>query len=152
MVRLVLFDIDGTLIRTGGAGVKAFASTFAEVFGLIEATKTLQFAGRTDTSLVRECFRLHGVAPTAENFQRVHRGMGEDEVKAILGKPFDYISSGSLLPDGRYIHKGTDIIWIERGCTILIVFGGNGKAEDGLMGIGNGRQIQLRETLDAESE
>jgi len=25
MVRLVLFDIDGTLIRTGGAGVKAFA-------------------------------------------------------------------------------------------------------------------------------
>ena len=37
MVRLVLFDIDGTLIRTGGAGVKAFERTFASVFDLPEA-------------------------------------------------------------------------------------------------------------------
>ena len=29
MVRLVLFDIDGTLVHTGGAGVKAFAKVFA---------------------------------------------------------------------------------------------------------------------------
>ena len=32
MVRLVLFDIDGTLVHTGGAGVKAFARTFATEF------------------------------------------------------------------------------------------------------------------------
>jgi phosphoglycolate phosphatase len=70
MVKLVLFDIDGTLIRTGGAGVKAFERTFAEVFGLPEATKTLQFSGRTDVSLVRECFRQHGVAEDEENFRR----------------------------------------------------------------------------------
>ncbi len=70
MVRLVLFDIDGTLIRTGGAGVKAFETTFAEVFGLREATKTLKFAGRTDVSLVRECFSQHGVEPSTENFKR----------------------------------------------------------------------------------
>lgn len=70
MVKLILFDIDGTLIRTGGAGVRAFAQTFAEVFGLPEATKKLQFAGRTDVSLVRECFRLHGVDERDENFRR----------------------------------------------------------------------------------
>ena len=34
MFRLVLFDIDGTLIRTHGAGVRAFAATFDDVFGL----------------------------------------------------------------------------------------------------------------------
>ena len=28
MIRLVLFDIDGTLVHTGGAGVKAFAKVF----------------------------------------------------------------------------------------------------------------------------
>ena len=33
MTRLVLFDIDGTLIRTGGAGVRAFSRTAAMVFG-----------------------------------------------------------------------------------------------------------------------
>src|SRR5690349_14542082 len=63
VVKLVLFDIDGTLIRTGGAGVKAFEETFLEVFGIPEATKTLKFAGRTDTSLVREGFVLHGIEP-----------------------------------------------------------------------------------------
>src|SRR5581483_3950278 len=33
MIRLVLFDIDGTLVHTGGAGVKAFAKVFATEFG-----------------------------------------------------------------------------------------------------------------------
>jgi len=70
VVRLVLFDIDGTLIRTGGAGVKAFEQTFFEIFGLPEATKALHFAGRTDVSLVRECFKLHGVETSEANFRR----------------------------------------------------------------------------------
>jgi phosphoglycolate phosphatase-like HAD superfamily hydrolase len=33
MIRLILFDIDGTLIRTGGAGFKAFAKVFETEFG-----------------------------------------------------------------------------------------------------------------------
>ena len=70
IVKLVLFDIDGTLIRTGGAGVKAFEETFKSVFGIPEATRTLKFAGRTDTSLVREGFVLHGIEPTAQNFEK----------------------------------------------------------------------------------
>src|SRR4051812_5997239 len=69
MVKLVLFDIDGTLIRTGGAGVRAFERTFAEQFGLIEATKTLKFSGRTDVSLVRECFGQHGIETSEGNFR-----------------------------------------------------------------------------------
>jgi phosphoglycolate phosphatase len=68
MVRLVLFDIDGTLIRTGGAGVKAFERTFATAFNLPDATRTIKFAGRTDTSLVRECFQQHQIPCTEENF------------------------------------------------------------------------------------
>ena len=70
MVRVVLFDIDGTLIRSGGAGVKAFGRAFATEFGLLEGTERLQFAGRTDTGLVREFFRLHEIEPTARNVRR----------------------------------------------------------------------------------
>jgi len=70
MVRLALFDIDGTLIRTHGAGVKAFARAFAVEFGLGNGTETMSFAGRTDTSLVREFLHQHGRLVTPDDMQR----------------------------------------------------------------------------------
>jgi phosphoglycolate phosphatase-like HAD superfamily hydrolase len=70
MVRLVLFDIDGTLVHTGGAGVKAFAKVFKTEFNAADGFERLKFAGRTDISLVREFFSYHQIAPSAENFER----------------------------------------------------------------------------------
>src|SRR5262249_50621200 len=70
MVRLVLFDIDGTLIRTGGAGVKAFAKVFAAEFDATDGFERLKFSGRTDVSLVREFFSFHQIEPTQQNFKR----------------------------------------------------------------------------------
>jgi phosphoglycolate phosphatase len=70
MVRLVLFDIDGTLIQTGGAGVKAFAEVFSSEFNAADGFERLKFAGRTDLSLVREFFSFHQIAATPQNFQR----------------------------------------------------------------------------------
>ncbi len=70
MVRLVLFDIDGTLVHTGGAGMKAFAKVFETEFGAVDGFERLRFAGRTDISLLREFFGFHQIAPTPENFQR----------------------------------------------------------------------------------
>ncbi len=70
MVRLVLFDIDGTLVHTGHAGTKAFAQTFAHIFGLKHGAEKMKFAGRTDVSLVREFFKLHGVPESRDNFRQ----------------------------------------------------------------------------------
>ena len=70
MVRLVLFDIDGTLIHSGGAGVKAFAKVFTSEFNAADGFERLKFAGRTDLSLLREFFGFHQIPPTQENFQR----------------------------------------------------------------------------------
>ena len=68
MVRLVLFDIDGTLVHTGGAGTAAFTKTFATMFNLHHGTERMRFAGRTDVGLVREFFRIHQQPETPENF------------------------------------------------------------------------------------
>ena len=70
MIRLVLFDIDGTLVRTSGAGVKAFAKVFATEFNAVDGFERLKFAGRTDVSLVREFFGVHDIPATPENFKR----------------------------------------------------------------------------------
>jgi len=70
VIKVVLFDIDGTLMHSGGAGVKAFGQAFASEFGIHDGTEWLKFAGRTDVSLVREFFGHHGIAATPENFAR----------------------------------------------------------------------------------
>ena len=61
MTRLVLFDIDGTLMRTGGAGVRAFGRAADAVFQRPGGTEGLRFHGRTDTSLVREFLRANDI-------------------------------------------------------------------------------------------
>lgn len=70
MVRLVLFDIDGTLVHTGHAGTRAFARTFGVEFNLHHGSEKIKFAGRTDVSLVREFFRIHGLEESPANFRR----------------------------------------------------------------------------------
>lgn len=60
MVRLVLFDIDGTLIRTGGAGVAAFGQTAELLYGVPGASERISFHGRTDTAIIREFFESNG--------------------------------------------------------------------------------------------
>lgn len=68
--RLVLFDIDGTLIRTGGAGMAAFDRVFTSTFQKPGAARAIQFSGRTDTSIVRGFFVQQGIEPSPANFQR----------------------------------------------------------------------------------
>lgn len=68
MIRLVLFDIDGTLIQTGGAGEKAFARVCEKEFNIPNGTANLRFAGRTDPSIVREFFLRHQIETSPENF------------------------------------------------------------------------------------
>jgi len=68
MFRLVLFDIDGTLIHTDGAGIRAFGKVFETYFKIPSATRGVSFAGRTDTSLAREIFTRHLIPTTTENF------------------------------------------------------------------------------------
>jgi phosphoglycolate phosphatase-like HAD superfamily hydrolase len=59
--RLLLFDIDGTLVATGGAGRRAMNRAFHDVFGVAGAFDGVDLAGRTDTSIVADAFAHAGL-------------------------------------------------------------------------------------------
>jgi phosphoglycolate phosphatase len=59
MTKLVLFDIDGTILAGGGAGKRAVTRALVEVFGTAGPTDH-RFDGKTDPQIVRELMRLEG--------------------------------------------------------------------------------------------
>ncbi|MHB8973327.1 MAG: HAD hydrolase-like protein [Pirellulaceae bacterium] len=67
---VLLFDIDGTLIQTGGAGGAALMTAFADLFGIAEP-REVPFSGRTDRGIVRNLFHIHGVDDTDGNWHRL---------------------------------------------------------------------------------
>jgi phosphoglycolate phosphatase-like HAD superfamily hydrolase len=71
-MRILLFDIDGTLLSSGGAGKLAMESALVEEFGLPGLTAQVSYSGRTDRAIARDLLALHGVEPTPENFRRLH--------------------------------------------------------------------------------
>jgi len=58
--KLVLFDIDGTLITDGGASREAFASALLEVFGYRGELRRYDFSGRTDPQIAHMVLRDAG--------------------------------------------------------------------------------------------
>jgi phosphoglycolate phosphatase-like HAD superfamily hydrolase len=58
---LVLFDIDGTLIQTGGAGVRGMATAFGRLHGRPAAMDDVPVAGRTDRAIVGQVFGRCGL-------------------------------------------------------------------------------------------
>ncbi len=58
-MKLVLFDIDGTLLWTDGAGRRAIHDALREVFGTI-GPADYWFDGKTDRQIVRDLMRLEG--------------------------------------------------------------------------------------------
>src|ERR1017187_3321890 len=66
----VLFDIDGTLLASGGAGKAALESAFTEVFGVTLRVQ-VPYAGRTDRAIGRELLRAHDVDPSDENWHKL---------------------------------------------------------------------------------
>jgi phosphoglycolate phosphatase len=71
MVTLVLFDIDGTLVQTGRAGVRGMNRAFADLFGAERALDGVLVAGRTDRAIVSEVLAKVGQPADTDVIMRV---------------------------------------------------------------------------------
>ncbi len=62
MKRLLLFDIDGTLMDADGAGRAALRGAMLEVYGRTGPIDSFNFQGKTDPAIVRELLRTPGLS------------------------------------------------------------------------------------------
>lgn len=107
--KLILWDIDGTLIVSHGAGVRAMEKALAKRFGLQVDLGSIQWAGRTDSWITGAVFRHVGLPDTPEN--------SHDYLEAYLELLPQELANG---PQGRVLpgvldlleilHRRTDIV------------------------------------------
>ncbi len=69
MRKLILFDIDGTILTARGAPRRAFHRALLEVFGTAGPIATHHFSGKTDPQIARELLRLAGLTDAAIDAQ-----------------------------------------------------------------------------------
>lgn len=84
---LVLFDIDGTLLLSGGAGIRGMTRAFEDVFGIADAFANADVAGRTDTFLLSSALTRHGLPDTAEAHARFRDAYVETLRDELLRPP-----------------------------------------------------------------
>ena len=70
MKTLLLWDIDGTLILSAGAGERALVVALREVFGIEGSLEGIEMAGRTDRWIVRSIFKKFHLPVTPEQVNR----------------------------------------------------------------------------------
>ena len=85
---IVLFDVDGTLIKSGGAGLRGMNATFARLYGVANALDGVPLAGRTDRAIVGDVLRAIGVEPTVAEVARI-RAAYIDDLRVEITRPGD---------------------------------------------------------------
>lgn len=95
MASLILFDIDGTLIHTGGAGSRAMTRAFADVFGVPDAFAGIPMPGRTDDRILADALLRARITARPE-----HVGRFRDRYRQTLTEEIRLPNPGKRLMPG----------------------------------------------------
>lgn len=90
---LILWDIDGTILHSSGAGMKALETALGRVFGIAGSLDGIDFAGRTDRIIVRQVFSRFSIEHTPANIGRYLDGY-------VAELPRSLASNGSRILPG----------------------------------------------------
>jgi phosphoglycolate phosphatase len=71
---LLLWDIDGTLIQSGGAGERALIASLQQEFGVIGTLEDIELAGRTDRWIARKILARFSLPHDSVNIDRYLEG------------------------------------------------------------------------------
>jgi phosphoglycolate phosphatase-like HAD superfamily hydrolase len=85
--RLVLFDIDGTLLNAAGGGRVAFSRALKAAFGGSGEISHINFSGATDLRVLHQLLREQGVEPESRHEERFFRHLPEEMERALTERP-----------------------------------------------------------------
>lgn len=94
-MRVLLFDIDGTLLSTAGVGNRTLALAIENEFNVHQADTNISFSGRTDRGLMSELLQRNGVTGSDQNCGRLRSAYS-----SLFGEQLDR-QGGVVLPGVR---------------------------------------------------
>ncbi len=109
MMRLILFDIDGTLVKTQGAGRESTRLAMIEVFGTCGALAAHHFGGKTDWQSLTDL--LHEVGVSYAEIERqlpAYNAAIERQLSAIIGQ-YDVLSCPGAVDLVESLHQRSDV-------------------------------------------
>lgn len=122
-MKLLLFDVDGTLLKTQGVGRAAVCQAAKDVFEIEEDLIGITVAGNTDGGILRDILSKHGLTPDQDNIERFKESYLERLSENLRTRPgyvlpgiFELLDAIDAIPWAKGLLTGN----IERGARIKL--------------------------------
>jgi phosphoglycolate phosphatase len=115
--RILLFDIDGTLVSTGGAGAVAWKQAFEELYGIPADIGEFTDAGMTDPDVGSKTFEAV-----------IHRKPTARELAQLIQRRLEHLPEAIAASEGYRVLPGAAerLRQLSRDCHLLGLITGNG--------------------------
>ena len=107
-MKLLLFDIDGTLVFTHGVGRRAVEAALERIFGRPITTAGVTFSGKTDPQIIKEVLEqnLLPAELIAAGFSRAVQAYAEEMEQALRGARVDVLPGAHALLERLHADPG----------------------------------------------